>query len=546
MEPLLRIINVSKSFGTLPAVQQVSFHVSAGEILGLAGQSGAGKSVIATLLAGLTIPDQGDVYVAGQRQRWPLPARALGIEVVLQKPDLSDSFDVGSNIFLGNEIGWPALDTWLRLPNRRRIDREAAAILAQLDLEDISPREKVANLSSEQRQLVAIARAMTSRPRLMVVDEPTALLGYSAQQKILTLIRDWQRQGTTVLFASDNLDHLFAVTDRIIVLRQGRVVTERRTDATSREEIVSLLVNAADRRQLTPIIWALDSYYHAREQAEQLRDQEQHLQRDLAAQGTLNRQLVDRLAEQVAALDQANASLQDAQRRLLTEREEERKHLSRELHDQVIQDLLSINYQLEEMSSWAEVSDTVSDEVSDVRTSIRALVAELRHICGNLRPPTIDSLGLGAAIQSFTRDWSERTGVVVMLDIDPGLVRLPEAIELSIFRIMQEGLSNVRKHAHASAVQVSLKHTTPRTLMLSIVDNGRGIATGSDLATLANQGHFGLLGISERVALLGGRLSLQNQTGGGLRLQVEIPHPKVETVANSEEARRGHEEMKRG
>jgi signal transduction histidine kinase len=546
MEPLLRIINVSKSFGTLPAVQQVSFHVSAGEILGLAGQSGAGKSVIATLLAGLTIPDQGDVYVAGQRQRWPLPTRALGIEVVLQKPDLSDSFDVGSNIFLGNEIGWPALDTWLRLPNRRRIDREAAAILAQLDLEDISPREKVANLSSEQRQLVAIARAMTSRPRLMVVDEPTALLGYSAQQKILTLIRDWQRQGTTVLFASDNLDHLFAVTDRIIVLRQGRVVTERRTDATSREEIVSLLVNAADRRQLTPIIWALDSYYHAREQAEQLRDQEQHLQRDLAAQGTLNRQLVDRLAEQVAALDQANASLQDAQRRLLTEREEERKHLSRELHDQVIQDLLSINYQLEEMSSWAEVSDTVSDEVSDVRTSIRALVAELRHICGNLRPPTIDSLGLGAAIQSFTRDWSERTGVVVMLDIDPGLVRLPEAIELSIFRIMQEGLSNVRKHAHASAVQVSLKHTTPRTLMLSIVDNGRGIATGSDLATLANQGHFGLLGISERVALLGGRLSLQNQTGGGLRLQVEIPHPKVETVANSEEARRGHEEMKRG
>jgi signal transduction histidine kinase len=546
MEPLLRIINVSKSFGTLPAVQQVSFHVNAGEILGLAGQSGAGKSVIATLLAGLTIPDQGDVYVAGQRQRWPLPARALGIEVVLQKPDLSDSFDVGSNIFLGNEIGWPALDTWLRLPNRRRIDREAAAILAQLDLEDISPREKVANLSSEQRQLVAIARAMTSRPRLMVVDEPTALLGYSAQQKILTLIRDWQRQGTTVLFASDNLDHLFAVTDRIIVLRQGRVVTERRTDATSREEIVSLLVNAADRRQLTPIIWALDSYYHAREQAEQLRDQEQHLQCDLAAQGTLNRQLVDRLAEQVAALDQANASLQDAQRRLLTEREEERKHLSRELHDQVIQDLLSINYQLEEMSSWAEVSDTVSDEVSDVRTSIRALVAELRHICGNLRPPTIDSLGLGAAIQSFTRDWSERTGVVVMLDIDPGLVRLPEAIELSIFRIMQEGLSNVRKHAHASAVQVSLKHTTPRTLMLSIVDNGRGIATGSDLATLANQGHFGLLGISERVALLGGRLSLQNQTGGGLRLQVEIPHPKVETVANSEEARRGHEEMKRG
>jgi signal transduction histidine kinase len=528
MEPLLRIINLSKSFGTLPAVQQVSFEVRPGEVVGLAGQSGSGKSLIAQMLASLTLPDTGDVYLDGQRLKWPFSARTLGIEVIHQKPDLSNTLDVGGNLFLGHEIGWPTFSPWLKIPNRRRTDQEAAAILAQLGMETVSPREKIVNLSSEQRQLVAIARAMTRPARLIVIDEPTVLLGYAAQQKLLALIQRWRRQGMAVLFASENLDHLFAVTDRIIVLRQGRLVAERYTDTTSREEIVSFLVNAADRDQITPIIWALDSYYQARKQTEQLREQEQLLQRDLVAQGTLNRQLVERLAEQVTALDRANTSLQDAQRRLLTEREEERKHLSRELHDQVIQDLLSINYQLEEMSTRIDVADDVSDEVADMRFSIRALIDELRGICSNLRPPTIDNLGLGAAIQSYTRDWSERAGIAVTLDLDPGLKRLPEAMELSIFRIVQEGLSNVRKHAHADAAHVSLRHTTPRTLMISIADNGRGLASGVDLAMLAREGHYGLLGISERVALLGGRLSLQNQPQGGLWLQVEIPHPRVD------------------
>jgi signal transduction histidine kinase len=484
--------------------------------------------LIAQMLASLTLPDTGDVYLDGRRLKWPFPARTLGIEVIHQRPDLSSTLDVGGNLFLGHEIGWPNFSPWLKIPNRRRADQEAAAILAQLGMETVSPREKIVNLSSEQRQLVAIARAMTRPARLIVVDEPTVLLGYAAQQKLLALIQSWQQQGVAVLFASDNLDHLFAVTDRIIVLRQGRLVAERYTDETSREEIVSLMVNAADRYQITPVIWALDSYYQARNQTEQLREQEQLLQRDLVVQGTLNRQLVERLAEQVNALDRANTSLQDAQRRLLTEREEERKHLSRELHDQVIQDLLSINYQLEEMSTRTDVTDDASDEIADMRLSIRALIDELRGICGSLRPPTIDNLGLGAAIQSYTRDWAERAGIAVTLDLDPGLKRLPEAMELSIFRIVQEGLNNVRKHAHAGAAYVSLRHTTPRTLMISIVDNGRGLADGADLAVLAREGHYGLLGISERVALLGGRLSLQNQPQGGLNLQVEIPHPRAD------------------
>jgi signal transduction histidine kinase len=167
------------------------------------------------------------------------------------------------------------------------------------------------------------------------------------------------------------------------------------------------------------------------------------------------------------------------------------------------------------------------------------LIEEVRRICGNLRPPTIDSLGLGAALQSYTQEWAERTGIAVTLDLDIKLGRLPEATELSIFRIVQESLNNVRKHAKASAVEISLNHTSPRLLMISIADNGIGIGEHFDLAALPARDHYGLMGIGERVALLGGRLKLQNRHYGGLLLQVEIPHPRVDMDGSSDAADHG-------
>jgi signal transduction histidine kinase len=527
MEPLLKVINLSKQFGTLAAVQQISFDVYSGEVVGLAGRSGSGKSVLTMLLAGLYLPTEGEAWFENRRLQWPFRARQLGIEVIHQKPDLADRLDISSNIFLGSEAGWPALAGWLKIPNRRWMDKEAARILRQLDVPFKSLRERVANLSAEQRQLVAIARAMTRQPRLMIIDEPTISLSYSYRQKLLSLIQGWQQEGISIVFCSNSLDHLFAVTDRIIVLRQGCQVACHRTDETTREEVVAALVGMTDRQQLTPAIWALDSYYRARQEAEKLQHQHLLLERNLVVQDTLNRQLIDQLATQVTALDRANLALQDAQRRLLTEREQERKHLAREIHDQVLQDLLSVNYRLEEIEEDEAITLPLQNEVADIRSGIKVLVDDLRRICGNLRPPTIDSLGVGAALQSYTRDWSERTGITLELDLDANLGRLPEVIELSIFRIVQEGLSNIRKHAQASEVFIRLKHTSPRMLLISIADNGRGIASNFDLAALSASGHYGLLGISERIALLGGRLKLQNRTGGGLLLEVEIPHPRV-------------------
>jgi signal transduction histidine kinase len=527
MEPLLKAINLSKSYGTLPVVQHATMEVYAGEVVGLAGQSGSGKTTLAMLLAGFHVPDEGELCFDGQQPRWPYRTRTLGIQVIHQTPNLAENLDITSNIFLGNEIGWPAWGKWLMIPKRRRMDREATRILTQLDMQFTSLRQLVRNLSSEQRQMIAIARAMTFRPRLIVIDDPTRLLSYQHQQKLLSLVQAWQQQGTTVIFSSNNLDHLLAVTDRIIVLRHGQLVTEYRTDETDRTEIVATMVGTTDRQQLTPIIWALDSYYRVREQAERLRLQQKLLEQEQASQGELDRQFVDQLAEQINALDNANVALQDAQRRLLTELEQERKSLAREIHDQVIQDLLSVNYELEEIGASKSTTLGLDEELLPIRQSIRDLVADLRQICGNLRPPTIDNLGLGAALQSYTYDWSKRTAIATTLDLDINLRRLPETIELSIFRIVQEGLSNVRKHSNARNVEVVLKHTSPRTLMLSIADNGRGLAEDFDLAILSEDGHYGLLGISERVSLLGGRVKFQNQDSGGLLIQAEIPHPRI-------------------
>ena len=144
--------------------------------------------------------------------------------------------------------------------------------------------------------------------------------------------------------------------------------------------------------------------------------------------------------------------------------------------------------------------------------------------------PTIDTMGLGAAIQSFAQDWTRRTEIKVILDLDSNLGRLPEAIELSIFRIVQEGLSNIQKHAQTSEINITLNHTSPRALMISIADNGVGLEDDFDLSNLSSQGHYGFLGISEWIVLLGGRLRLQNQPDGGLLIQAEIPHPWVENI----------------
>ena len=527
MEPFLRANGITKRFGMLTALDDVSLEIYPGEVVGLAGRSGSGKTLLARILAGSVVPDSGEIMVNGRYPSWPFKPKHFDIGLIHQEPQLADQFDITSNIFLGHELTWSFKGRSLRLLNQRKMHETARQILAQLDVNFPTLHEKVGNLSSDDRLLVTMAKGMVSPAKLRIIDDPTAMLSIPYQSKLLSLIETWQQQGIAVLFASQNLDHLFAVTDRIITLRQGKVINTLSTDTTTREEIVAGLIGVEEQREYTPVIWALDSYYKAKEQAERMQHQQLLLEQDLVARDKVNQQLLDRLAEQVRALDSVNLALQDAQRRLLTQRELERKHLARELHDETIQDLLSLNYQLEEIASLAGENETMITELDDLRHHIRYLVANLRGICGNLRPPTIDSLGLGAALTSYALSWQDRTGIELELSLNENFGRLPETIELSIFRIVQEGLNNVGKHSGASKVEVTLTYTSPRMLSIMIVDNGRGLPTDFDMSIMNRSGHYGLLGISERVALLGGRLRIQNQAKGGLAMVAEIPHPRV-------------------
>jgi len=528
IKALLQVKDISKSFGTLPVIQRVRFDVGPGEVVGLTGSTGSGKSVLMMMLAGLYEPDSGQVFFNGKRLNWPFSAQNLGIGVIHQRSTLVEQFDVISNIFLGNEIGKPKFLGILRMLNQHEMQDQTIKLLNQIGIKVNSLHEIVYNLSGEQRQMISIARVLTFPAKLIIIDEPTVSLSYPNQQKLLELIQNWRQKGVAVLFSSNNLDHLFAVTDRIIVLQQGSIGADLRTDETNREEVVNYLLGAVASDRMTPNMWDFNSYDTVREYTEKLRYHQILLEKDLAAEGSLNRQLADQLAEQLRTLDQTNIALREAQRRLLSEREQERKHLAREIHDQVIQDLLSVNYELEEIALRQSVSRELEADLATVRQSIRELIGNLRHICGTLRPPTIDSLGLGAALQSFVHDWHERTGIEFSMDLDENLGRLPEEIELSIFRIVQEGLNNVWRHANAEHVWIKLKHTSPRALMIAISDDGKGLPENLDLVSLTSNGHYGLMGISERVSLLGGRMHLENRTGRGSDLMVEIPHPRVE------------------
>lgn len=521
-EPLLQLVQISKQFGTLVALRDVSLQVSRGEVVGLVGRHGAGKSTLLQLIGGLYPPTSGAMIFGHEAVRLTTPAQALrlGISLIHQTPLLADSLDVTANLSLGREVSSPRV---LGLPDDVSTARRARDLLEELNAANLL-QVKVSNLSDEQRQLVAIVRGLCAPSRLLLVDDALSVLSYDRQVRLWDRIRQLARSGAAVIIASDNLKHLFAITQRIVVLYEGHVSADRLTSDCTPREIVECIVGSTRHDQVTPIIWALESYHQVQRQTEELYRTQAMLRQSLEQQDTLNQQLLERLRRQVEVLDQLNVALQAAQLRLMTEREEERKFLARELHDQVIQDLLSFNYRLEDIESEIDDEDQ-QQELAAVRQSVRTVVAELRQLCSDLRPPTIDAHGLTAAIRSLAEEWAERNNVQLELSIDPRLGRLPEALELSIFRIVQEGLNNIHKHALARHASLRVERTPTASILVRLTDDGQGLPKPIDLAELSASKHFGLLGISERVALSGGTMQVQSLAEGGTILQVEIPSP---------------------
>jgi ABC-type sugar transport system ATPase subunit len=239
--PLLEIRGISKAFGHVQALTDVSLSLRDGETVGLVGDNGAGKSTLVKILAGVHAADGGEILMGGQAVEINSPTDALryGIGTVYQDLAVVDVLDVARNVYLGN------------LPRRfgfmvdyRRMYRDARAILTQLRVNMPSVRTKVGELSGGQRQAVAIARTLAQSARIFLMDEPTAALGVAQSEKVNELIADLNRDGRTVLIITHNMEHIFEVADRIIVLRHGRRVGVRARDETTREEIVGLITGA--------------------------------------------------------------------------------------------------------------------------------------------------------------------------------------------------------------------------------------------------------------------------------------------------------------
>ena len=240
---LLEVRNVSKSFGAIHAVNDISWSVEPGEVVGLMGDNGAGKSTLVKLIAGNFPPTDGEVVVDGEVCHFhkPIQARAKGIEVVYQDLALADNLTAAQNVFLGRELNkgfWP----FRVLDKQAMIDR-SAQLFEELKSET-RPRDLVKKMSGGQRQAVAIARTRLSNAKLVLMDEPTAAISVRQVAEVLELIRRLKHQGVAVILISHRMPDVFAVSDRIIVMRRGTKVADKATTSTSPEEITGLITGA--------------------------------------------------------------------------------------------------------------------------------------------------------------------------------------------------------------------------------------------------------------------------------------------------------------
>lgn len=239
--PLLQLEKVSKRFGAVQALTEVDFEVHAGEVVALVGDNGAGKSTMAKTMAGTLLPDDGRIVFDGQpvHLHGPSDASDLGIATVYQDLALCDNLDVVANLFLGREpLGRAATLDELAM------ETQSQDLLDRLSIQIPSVRTPVASLSGGQRQSIAVARAAMGAPRVVLLDEPTAALGVAQTAQVLELIVALREQGLGVVIISHSLNDVFAVSDRIIVLRLGRrVATFQTADATT-EGVVSAITGA--------------------------------------------------------------------------------------------------------------------------------------------------------------------------------------------------------------------------------------------------------------------------------------------------------------
>jgi simple sugar transport system ATP-binding protein len=243
---LLEAQNVQKHFGRVVALRDVDFSLRPNEVHALVGDNGAGKSTLIKIISGVYQADGGEVAIDGRPVTIanPREARELGIETVYQDLALADQLDASSNLFLGRELLLHPPLSWFGFLDKKAMRRRAQEEMRRLKIGIKSVDQKVLSLSGGQRQAVAVARAIAWGTRIVIMDEPTAALGVRESSMVLELIKEVRSQGIAVIMVSHNLPEVFAVADRITVLRNGKTIVSLATSETSLEDIVGMMTGA--------------------------------------------------------------------------------------------------------------------------------------------------------------------------------------------------------------------------------------------------------------------------------------------------------------
>ena len=244
--PVLELRHISKHFGAIEAVKDVSFALEPGEVVGLMGDNGAGKSTLVKMMAGNFRPNQGSILMDGRELvlHRPVEARQHGIEIVHQDLALCDNLTAAANVFLGREMLTGVRP--VRILNYAAMYKRAGEIFIELKSET-RPRDLVKKMSGGQRQAVAIARTRLSNARIVLMDEPTAAISVRQVAEVLALIGRLRDQGIAVVLISHRMPDVFSIADRVIVMRRGNKVADKKIADSSPEEVTGLITGAIER-----------------------------------------------------------------------------------------------------------------------------------------------------------------------------------------------------------------------------------------------------------------------------------------------------------
>jgi ABC-type sugar transport system ATPase subunit len=236
----LRAENISKRFGALEVIKNISIAFEPGTVTAIVGDNGAGKSTFLKILAGVHAPNSGKVFLGAENLPGfsPLLHRSAGIEMVYQDLALAKNHDVITNLFIGREI-----TSCYCMLNRKAMGVSAKTIFQELNVSIPSLSSKVGNFSGGQQQAVAIARALLFNPKVLLLDEPTAALAAREVGRVIDLIRQQKAQGRTVILVSHRLNDVFAVSDRIVVLKHGQLFSDDPVSAVNLSEVVQRIVS---------------------------------------------------------------------------------------------------------------------------------------------------------------------------------------------------------------------------------------------------------------------------------------------------------------